>query len=315
MTYQTENAVLVIPFRRPALFERTLRAVGAVRPRRLYVAQDAPRLHVAGETERCRETFALIDQLVDWPCEIFRHQAPHNLGGSIRVSSAISWLFENEERAIILEEDCVTHPTFFRFCDELLEHYANDERVAMISGNQFVPGGWPQTGASYSFARLAQIWGWASWRRAWKHFDYGMRHWPDERRKGDLLRRTFARRRDRRYWRINFDDIRDPGCWDYRWRFANWRHNQAAIVPCVNLSSNIGFGFGATHTVQSNHPAAAVPLVAMEFPLRHPARFVLDDALDRETTRILFSTGPIWFRIKCHALRWWGRLRALVGSK
>jgi len=266
MSYTTTSAVLIVPFHRAAIFERVLRAVREVRPPRLYVAVDAPRPEVPGQAEKCAVTRALLTRLVDWPCAVFTHEAPHNLGGSVRMHTAISWVFQHEERAIIIEEDCLAHPTFFRFCDELLERYAADDRVAMISGDQFVPGGWPCGGASYAFARLGQIWGWATWRRAWQHFDYEMKLWPEERRRGDLLRRMFRRRRDRVYWRKNFDDIRDPGCWDYKWCFTRWRRNQVAIVPGVNLCANIGFGAGATHTTQLNHPAADVPLVPMTCP-------------------------------------------------
>lgn len=298
MNYTTKTAVLVVAFRRADLYEQTLRAVREARPPRLYVALDAPREHVPGEKERCAQTAARTAQIVDWPCEIFLDQATRNLGMNLRVSSAIDWIFRHEERAIIIEEDCLAHPSFFHFCDELLERYGADERIAMISGNQFVPGGWPCNGASYTLARLAQVWGWASWRRAWRNYDHQMKAWPEERRRGQLLRRTFPNPRDRTYWRKNFDDLRTPGCWDYRWCFTRWRHDQHALVPAVNLCTNLGFGSDATNTKGPNHPAANVPLTPMSFPLRHPAHLALDDALDEQTARLLFSEGgfPAWWK-------------------
>ena len=313
MSYTTKTAVLVVPFSRADCYERTLRAIREARPPRLYLAMDAPRPHVAGEAERVAATRAVTARVVDWPCEVRTLVAEKNLGPNPRVASAVDWIFSHEERAIIFDDDCVAHPTFFQFCDELLEKYADDERVGMISGNQFVPGGWPGAdGASYAFARLGQIWGWATWRRAWRNYDYDMQAWPAARR-SDFLSRIFPRRRDQVYWRKNFDDIRDPGCWDYRWCFARWLHRQVAVVPAVNLSQNIGFRPDATHTTQLDHPAANVPLVALEFPLRHPARVALDEALDAETTRLIFSTGTIAHRLGCHWRRNLGRARKFLG--
>lgn len=49
--------------------------------------------------------------------------------------SGISWVFEQVEAAILLEDDCVPAPTFFPFCTELLERYRMDARIGMIAGH------------------------------------------------------------------------------------------------------------------------------------------------------------------------------------
>lgn len=284
-------------FRREDLALRTFEPIRAARPSRLYLAADGPRSHVPGEAEACAQTRAAIEARIDWPCTVQRDYSASNLGCGRRVSSAIARAFEQEERLIIIEDDCLAEPTFFRFCDELLDRYEQDERVAMISGDQFGRGGWPGGGYSYTYVRLAQIWGWATWRRAWKNFDYELQAWPAERRHG-LLERTFPRRRDRRYWTKNFDECLAIDSWDYQWAFARWRCGQVGIVPDRNLVSNLGFTGAALHTTDDEHPAAAVPRVPMEFPLRHPQHVALDDALDVRTARILFSTGDFrsWWK-------------------
>jgi len=284
------TAVLLIVFKREGFALRLLQVLREVRPARLYLAADAPRPDVAGEAIACASTWQSVRQAVNWPCQVLTHQPPQNVGPAHFVPQAIDWMFSHEERGIILEEDCIPHRDFFRFCDELLECYARDERVAMISGCQFVPGGWPCGGASYAFVRLAQIWGWATWRRAWQNYDFSMRAWPEERSRG-LLDRIFSTRRDRRHWTENFDRALSIDSWDYQWCFARWRLGQAGIVPSRNLVANVGFGPEALHTKAANHPSANLPTIPLEFPLQHPPSFVLDDALDAQSARLLFCGG------------------------
>lgn len=287
--------VLLIFFNRPDCVAQTLAAVRAARPARLYLATDAPRPLVADDLVRCAAARAVVDAGINWPCDVQRDYATANLGPDRRVTSAISWFFDQEESGIVLEEDCVPHATFFPFCTELLARYAADERVGLISGDQFVTGGWRGDGeASYVFAQLTQIWGWASWRRAWRLLDsQTMNLWPDARRTG-LLDALFTRKRDRRYWRDRFDECHSGQAevWDYRWSFARWHHRQCGIVPAQNLVTYIGFRPDALHTT-GPHPAANLPARPMTFPLRHPAHVEVDRRLDRATARILFSTGSL----------------------
>lgn len=290
MSAPTTSAVLVIIFNREACARQLLAAVGQARPTRLYLAADAPRSHVASDPSGCARTWDTARTAIDWPCEVHALRPPANFGPARFIPHAIDWFLAREERGIILEEDCIPHPDFFPFCDELLARYAADERVAMISGCQFVPQGWPCGGASYAFVRLAQIWGWATWRRAWRNYDFEMRAWP-EARAGGLLERTFRRAGDRRHWRKNFDRAHAIDSWDYQWCFARWRHAQVGIVPARNLISNIGFSPDALHTKAANHPVANLPTHPVEFPLRHPATVALDDALDAQFSRLLFSDG------------------------
>lgn len=282
--------VLFAMFKRPEMAVRAFAPIREARPRRLYLSADGPRPTIPGETEACARTRAAVESMIDWPCAVHRDYAASNEGCGRRVSSAISRAFEAEDKLIILEEDCVADATFFRFCDELLHRYADDEWIAMISGNQFIPQGWSPDGASYSFARLAQIWGWATWRRAWANFDLEMTAWPLERAAG-LLDRTFRRRRDRRHWARNFDRAQEMDTWGYPWSFARWRRGQAAIVPAWNLVSNIGFAADALHTRAPHHPVANLPTQAMPFPLRHSDRRSFDETLDENSARILFCGG------------------------
>src|SRR4051812_5076822 len=133
---QLETPVAFLVFNRPDVTARVFRAIAAARPRKLLVVADGPRPDRAGEAERC-EQVRRIATAVDWDCDLRTDFAPVNLGCKRRVSSGLDWVFTEVEEAIILEDDCLPHPTFFWYCRELLDRWRDDPRVATISGTNF----------------------------------------------------------------------------------------------------------------------------------------------------------------------------------
>jgi hypothetical protein len=132
------------------------------------------------EMQKCIETRKIIDG-VDWECDVRKNYSETNLGCARRVSSGLDWVFNQVEEAIILEDDCLPDPSFFRFCTDLLERYRSDNRIFSISAQNFYGQAVPE--ASYYFSRYHHCWGWATWKRAWQHFDFEMKLWPEVREK------------------------------------------------------------------------------------------------------------------------------------
>ncbi len=264
-----ETPIALIIFNRPATTRRVFNEIARAQPQKLLVIADGPREGHPTDAEKCAAARAVIDG-VDWDCEVLTNYSEQNLGCKIRPATGISWVFENVEEAIIFEDDCLPHPTFFRYCSELLERYRDDERVMMISGDNF-QGGRTRTPYSYYFSRYVHSWGWGSWRRAWQHFDVEIKLWPVLRETlwlEDILGDDAAVA----YWRSLFDSVANGSiskAWDYQWLFACWAQSGLAITPEVNLVSNIGFGEDATHTVASTG-VINLPVEEMDFPLRHP---------------------------------------------
>jgi hypothetical protein len=131
--FQLKTPVALIIFKRPDTTERVFETIRQAKPPKLLVVADGPRTDQPGEAEKCAATRAIIDR-VDWDCEVLKNYSDSNLGCGLRPATGISWVFEQVEEAIVLEDDCVPHPTFFRFCEELLEYYRHDERIMSISG-------------------------------------------------------------------------------------------------------------------------------------------------------------------------------------
>ena len=169
LNFQLSTPVAFIIFNRPDTTARVFAEIAKARPPKLLVVGDGPRANRDGEADRVAEARAIIKN-VDWPCEVLTNFSTPNLGCKKRVSSGIDWIFEQVEEAIILEDDCLPDPSFFQFCEEMLARYRHDDRIAMISGDNFLFGQVPVP-ESYYFSRYCHIWGWASWRRAWKDYD------------------------------------------------------------------------------------------------------------------------------------------------
>lgn len=287
--WQLKTPVAFIIFNRPDTTERVFSEIAKAKPPKLLVIADGPRANRSGEAERCVTARAVIER-VDWPCEVLTNFSDVNLGCKRRVSSGIDWVFNNVEEAIILEDDCLPDPGFFRFCQEMLDRYRGDERVAMISGDNFLFGK-KNIPESYYFSRYMHIWGWASWRRAWKDYDVEITAWPAVRSSG-LIENLFRSQGERDYWRQAFDGVFDGriDTWDYQWVLSCWLQSRLAIMPGVNLISNIGFGPAATHTTGAS-VYADMATRAIAFPLRHPQHVYPNAIADDITGRGQFTTS------------------------
>lgn len=270
--------VLFLIFNRPETTVRVFEAIRHARPPQLFIAADGPRPARVSEAEKCAEA-RKIATAVDWPCEIKTLFRKHNLGCRDAVSSAINWFFENVEEGIILEDDCLPHPDFFRFCQELLDYYRNDERVMHIGGNnfQFLQ---KRGKTSYCFSRYAHIWGWASWRRAWKYYDANLNNLDEA-----VLVRTFNKRHIITRWMKILRKVKDKdpnfNTWDFQWTYALFAHDGLAVIPNVNLISNIGFDAG-TH-IQAQNDFSAIPSAAVGDILIHPEIVAPNEDFDEMT--------------------------------
>lgn len=271
--------VAVIVFNRPKHTREVFAALRLVRPAELFVIADGPRPEVSADNALCAEVREVVSE-VDWPCTVHRNFADSNLGLKERVSSGLSWVFDNVDRAIVLEDDCVAHPDFFRFCESLLERYADDDRVSVITGNNFQQGR-RRGEASYYFSRYNHCWGWATWRRAWRQYNGDIDFWP-EWKNSDSWRATLPDPVERRYWSAIFDDVRAGkiNSWAYPWTASVWFHDGLTATPQVNLVKNIGFDDAATHTAGRRPSGSASEFEALG-PISHPTDVLRKDVADR----------------------------------
>jgi len=285
--FELTTPIAFIIFNRPDTTARVFEAIAKARPRKLLVIADGARPHRAGEAERCAQTRAVVDR-VDWDCEVLTQYSDTNLGCKVRVSSGLDWVFEQVPEAIILEDDCLPDPSFFQFCQEMLERYRDDPRIGMISGDNF-QSGQRRGSASYYFSRYPHIWGWATWRRAWQHYDVSAARWPELRERGGL-EALIPTAQERAFWAGCFEGVFDAriDTWDYQWILTLWAQGMLSVLPAVNLISNIGFGAGATHT-RGASIYAEMPVARLDFPLRHPVLVWPHAQADAYTSSTMYS--------------------------
>jgi hypothetical protein len=245
-----QHPIAFFIFNRPEITRLTFERIREVQPKMLFIVADGPR---------------------------------QEIGCKIRMSSGLDWVFEQVDTAIILEDDCLATPDFFRFCNELLDRYKDDERVFSISGSSLNPEFQPVSQSSYYYSIYPLVWGWATWRRAWKYYDVTMSLWKSDRHIINLK----GLEKDWQildYWEYVFNKTaqNEIDTWDYQWTFCSFLQNALHIIPSQNLISNIGFGQGATHTTQESH-LSNLATYTIHFPLKHPLTMMRNYEADRLT--------------------------------
>lgn len=293
-----KTPVVLFIFNRLDTTSRVFEAIRHAKPPKLFVVADGPRIDRLDEVERCAATRAVINR-ADWNCEVLLNYSDVNLGCKKRVSSGLKWVFNTVEEAIILEDDCLPHPSFFPFCEELLARYRDDERVMAISGQKSRLYH-HRTKYSYYFSRYFHCWGWASWRRAFQHYDVQLNLWSEV-RDSSFIKDFLADHHAAKYWSNVFQNVYNGNIdtWDYQWMLMSWVQNSLTVIPSVNLISNIGCGPDATHTVSSAHPDGNASTEAIALPLNHPPFIVRDSILDNLIQTRSFSPDFFTqFRVK-----------------
>ncbi|RMF48326.1 MAG: glycosyltransferase family 2 protein [Deltaproteobacteria bacterium] len=284
--YKVRSPVVLLVFNRPDTTRAVFEKIAEARPESLYVIADGPRPGYGEDPELCRQVLEIVSA-PSWPCRLVTDISEVNLGTMRRIVSGLDRVFEQEERAVILEDDCVPDNSFFRFCDELLHRYAEDNRIAQVSGGNFQLGR-RRTDCSYYFSRYSHCWGWATWRRAWRCNDADMIHWPDFRDR-KRLRDVLDSSREIAYWEDVLEKVYlgEIDSWACRWLLSCWREHMVNIVPEVNLVSNVGFGPDATRTTGYS-PFAGLPVETMPFPLSHPSDVLPHRLADEFTSARMF---------------------------
>jgi len=310
--------LLLIAWRRPDALRQVIEAIRPVGPKRLFVACDGPNPDRPEEVNKVAMTRQVIENEIDWPCKIERLYSDKNQGCRLGVSRAISWFFEHVEEGVILEDDCIPHPDFFRFCSILLEHFRHDHRIWSICGSNFQTGNRRGNG-SYYFSIHGDSWGWATWRRAWHHYAKTEELWPAFRDSGQL-KSVFQSPQEEFYWRTILNLLfthQTPSAWDYQWWLTGWMNNALHVWPNSCLISNIGFGEEGSNTF-GDDPFARLPLEGIAPVISHP-QFVVPNReadnfafLNRRGGHRLMRTGPFYkWVMRARAIRQIGLRRYL----
>ena len=286
-----DTPILFVIFNRPETTQIVFDEIKKIKPRKLFITADGPRKHKLDESKKCMQARQIIDQ-IDWDCQIYKNYSDVNLGCKIAVSSGINWFFNNVEEGIILEDDCAPNESFFTFCEEMLDRYRNDNRIMHINGSNFQFGKNRGDG-DYYFSKISHVWGWATWRRAWKYYDMDLKS-LDNFIVNNYIKGTFINKRIENDFINLLKKTKNNkiDTWDYQWTYSVWSQNGLSLSPNKNLVKNIGFGKTATHTKSSN--AKLENNDAMHFLVhKHPTMIIRDIEADlyfyKQTKRAIIA--------------------------
>ena len=286
--YKTKSPVLMIVFNRPDKALKVLETIRAVTPSKLYIAADGPRSERKDDIPKCEATRAIKKQ-IDWDCEVKTLFQPANLGCGLAPATAITWFLDQESQGIILEDDCIPNQSFFKFCDELLERYKEDTRVMQISGTNYHRGWKRDPDYSYYFSGIGHCWGWATWRRAWQHFDFYVKKVPEMEKKGYL--ENFLLKESVPYFAYHPNIEKEH--WDYQWDFAKFIQSGLSVIPNTNLVENIGLDEDSTHNFDPEKYKLELGDQNL-FPLSHPPFIVRDSVSDQRYYQAYWAKSPLY---------------------
>ena len=248
-----KTPILIISWKRPEKTLKLINEIKKIKPNKIYLACDGPIKNDKFNRFKVEKNREVLEKEITWKCEVNKLYSNKNNGCKLAVSKAITWFFKNEEEGIILEDDCIPHLDFLKFCSILLDKYRDDSRVWCISAHNQNKNTSVKN-VSYYFSRYSHCWGWASWRRCWNLYDPDIKTWP-EKKKEKILNNIFESTKQIQYWENIFNNIHynsQPDTWDYQWTYLCFLNSGLTIIPTINLIKNIGFDNDATHTLEGN---------------------------------------------------------------
>ena len=269
--------ILLITFNRPEHTRRVLEAIMASEPKELYVFQDGAREDYKNDIDRCAEVRRVVVELTkETNVVLHTYYSERNLGCGAGPITGISWFFSQVEMGIIMEDDCLPHPDFFGYCEELLERYKDDDKVLFVNSTLYNDR-W-QCETSYDFSHYMVTGAWAGWRKTLQGFDLDLKGMDARSFRKHVLRLT-DNRAEANWWFSIVKEIqqdeRKKSYWDFQMQIHLFRNSALTIHPKVNLVKNIGFDSEGTHTL-NNSDKRGNREVHPILPLTHPTRQIVD---------------------------------------
>jgi hypothetical protein len=236
--------VALFIYRRPEHTRRTLTALSActeLASSPLYVFCDGAKAPDA--VTSVREARAVARQLAPKSAIFVEHERNQGLARSIIAGT--TELTERFGKVIVVEDDLEVAPSFLRFMNAGLERYARDEEVMQVSGYQFPLD--PPLSERSLFLGFPTSWGWATWARAWRHFDASAsqhRALDDD----PELRRRFDLDGSYPYYAMLQRQLRGKiDSWAIRWHLSVFMRRGLVLYPGRSLVRNTGFDGSGTH--------------------------------------------------------------------
>lgn len=248
--YTMIHPLLLLAFNRPEHTKRTIESLRIQQPPLVYVFQDGPREDKTTDTVNCRQVRDIINEDINWPCELHTHFAEKNRGCRDAIIFAISEVLKVHESVIVVEDDIVTSPAFYSYMCAALDYYKSRKTVFSICGFSNSPSKF-RVPADYDYDVYASprpfCWGWGTWRDRWNLTDWSFSYY-DELIRHPYEQKAFNRGGDDMMPMLIDEREGRSSAWDIQFAFAQFTNHAVSIVPCLSYTVNIGQDGSGTHS-------------------------------------------------------------------
>ncbi|MDX9813687.1 MAG: hypothetical protein RBS91_03360 [Sulfurimonadaceae bacterium] len=169
----------------------------------------------------------------------------NNIGLADSIISGVTKIVNQYGKIIVLEDDIVTSQYFLKFMNEALDFYEKENKVWHISGYLYPTCDGISENNTF-FLNIATCWGWATWKRSWKHLEYNPVKLVEMIKNEDISRFNL----DNAYnWYSHLLANRDKRMktWAIRWYASFFAHNAFCLHPKYTLTKNIGNDNSGVH--------------------------------------------------------------------
>lgn len=188
-----------------------------------------------------------------------------NCGLAANVIDGVSTIVKKYGRIIVLEDDLTTSPFALTYFNDALERYQHEDRVMQISGY-----GYPLKDLALLpetfFFRVANSWGWATWDRAWNHFNADINSLTDDFTPEQI--HQFSIEGKENFWKqVQEFKSGKINSWAIRWYASVFKNNGLVLYPRNSLTQNIGNDGSGTHTAaESTYQVVLATEKITQFP-------------------------------------------------
>lgn len=251
--------IILFVYNRP---EHTKKTVDALKKNEfasesvLYVFSDGAKEDATEEQKnKIREIRNYIHTITGFK-ELIIEEAPKNKGLANSVIYGVTKVINKHGKAIVVEDDIVTHPFFLRFMNECLDNYKDRDDIFMIGGyNQRFNFPWWYRKDIYLAHRVCS-WGWATWKSRWDKADWAVEEYSFM-CKNPKKQTLFNRGGEDLFPMLTAQMDGKIDSWAIRWEYSLYKFNAVCIRPRFSFVVNCGFDGSGVHCgkVRDNYSA------------------------------------------------------------
>ena len=288
-----KNSIVICCYNRPKHLKKLINSIKDIKDRKLYFISDGPKNEE--DNLNVNKVRNLINSLkFNKKIILFKK----NIGLPNIFIKGISQVFKFEKQIIILEDDTIPSKTFLKYCDTLLDKYKDNKIISQISGCNLKTELTSKEKEDYFFSKYSNIWGWATWKDRWIHYDAKFSNFEK------LVRSKYFKelcniKSEYKFWFKYFGihkyDKTRAKDWDYAWTYTNFKKKRVSIVPKLNLIKNIGDDVKSGENPKKSYKLRTFNF---KFPLKHPDIIKKNLNYDNFCANNIYSIPKLSWRIK-----------------